>query len=417
MERTLDVYLHRDLVGVYGQDASGKIYFRYLESWLEKSTAVSLSHSLPLRKERFNRRECSGFFGGILPEQLQRHLVAGNLGISEHNDFAMLERIGGECAGAVTLLPMGENLPEESHTYQSLAPADFVKLLRTLPLRPLMAGEEGVRLSLAGAQTKMALHVSKDGIAIPRGGALSTHIIKPAIAHFPGIVFNEALCMSLATEIGLQAAKVEIGQAEEITYLQVKRYDRKESLGADGLVSSQRIHQEDFCQALGITSEHKYQSEGGPTLRQSFDLVREVCSLPALGLNSLLNGVIFNYLIGNYDAHGKNFSFLYGKAPLRLTRLAPFYDLICTGVYPNLSQRMAMKIGGEADPSFIFPRHFEKFAEDVKLSIPLVRRLVPELAEKVHSRLPEVATRYPQAESVANFINDRCGQVIRRFAG
>ena len=92
MARTLDVYLHRDLVGHLIQDDDGQMFFDYTESWRENPAAIPLSHSLPLRKERFTRKECSGYFGGILPEQNLREIVAKNLGISAKNDFAMLEQ-------------------------------------------------------------------------------------------------------------------------------------------------------------------------------------------------------------------------------------------------------------------------------------------------------------------------------------
>jgi serine/threonine-protein kinase HipA len=417
MERTLDVYLHQSFVGKYGQDNEGRIYFRYDAGWLYRPNSVQISHSLPLRKERFNRRECSAFFGGILPEQEQRKLVARNLGISENNDFAMLERIGGECAGAVTLIPTGQSFPELNYTYHTLDEEHLARILRELPHRPLLAGEDGIRLSLAGAQTKMAVHKSVEGLAVPKGGALSTHILKPDSRNFQGIVYNEALCMTLAQRAGLSTAMVEVGEAEQIPYLLVERYDRNEVRSDDGTLSNLRRHQEDFCQALGVSSERKYQSEGGPTLRDCFSLLRETCSIPARDLQLLLDGVIFNFLIGNYDAHGKNFSLLYDGTRPREIQLAPFYDLLCTGIYPYLSHRMAMKIGGDDDISVIFPRHFDQFADEAKLSRPLVKRRVPELANKVLTELANAVALYPKAHQVAEFITERCESTIRRFAG
>ena len=100
MARTLDVYLHNELTGQLVQDDGGQMLFTYAESWLNKSGATALSQSLPLDKERFSRNECRGFFGGILPEESKREIIARNLGISARNDYAMLEQIGGECAGA-----------------------------------------------------------------------------------------------------------------------------------------------------------------------------------------------------------------------------------------------------------------------------------------------------------------------------
>src|ERR1700733_6272233 len=209
MARTLDVYLSRDLVGHLTQDAGGQMAFGYAGSWIEKTDAFPLSRSLPLRKERFSRKECRGFFAGILPEESRREIIARNLGISARNDYAMLERIGGECAGAVTFVPTGEPLPESDYRYRKLSTEELAAVLRELPKRPLLAGEEGVRLSLAGAQDKVAVRVDGDEISLPLGGAPSTHILKPGGDRFEGVVANEALCMRLAAAIGIPTAKVE----------------------------------------------------------------------------------------------------------------------------------------------------------------------------------------------------------------
>src|SRR5437899_5425328 len=195
MARTLDVYLHEELVGHLVQDDDGQMSFEYLESWLAKPGAAALSQSLPLRKERFPAKECRGFFGGILPEESKREIIARNLGISARNDYAMLEQIGGECAGAVTFVPAGEPLPERSYHYRTLSPEELAAIFKELPKRPLLAGEEGVRLSLAGAQHKIALRIEGNEISLPLGGGPSTHILKPNIERFAGVVFNEALTM------------------------------------------------------------------------------------------------------------------------------------------------------------------------------------------------------------------------------
>src|SRR6266403_1346603 len=141
MARTLDVYLHNELVGHLIQDDGGQMVFDYAERWLQKPGATPLSQSLPLRKERFKRNECRGFFAGILPEESKREIIARNLGISARNDYAMLERIGGECAGAVTFLPAGEPLPERNYSYRTLTDAELADIFRELPKRPLLAGE------------------------------------------------------------------------------------------------------------------------------------------------------------------------------------------------------------------------------------------------------------------------------------
>jgi len=419
MARTLDVYLHRHLSGQLVQDDDGHLRFTYAESWLGDPAAIPLSNSLPLRKEAFSRNECRGFFGGILPEAGKREVIAKNLGISPRNDFAMLEQIGGECAGAVTFMPAGARLPEREDDYRSVTDKELADILKMLPRRPLMAGEDGIRLSLAGAQDKIAVSVSNGRIFIPLGGAPSTHILKPAIAHFEGTVFNEALCMNLARAIGLPTATVQLGKADEVEYLLVERYDRKMvQMFPGGPHHTERLHQEDFCQALGIISEHKYQNEGGPSLKQCFDLVREVSAVPVIDLQNLLNAAILNFLIGNHDAHGKNFSLTYhtGTVPGGVEkRLAPMYDILCTVYYPELAAKMAMKIGGEYDSRKICPQHFERLAEEAGLAKPMVKRRVSEVAESILAKLPEVTMEHPIALDIAKLIQGRCERTLTEF--
>jgi serine/threonine-protein kinase HipA len=417
MARTLDVYLHDELVGHLIQDDGGQMVFDYTQNWLQKAAATPLSQSLPLREKRFTRNECRGFFGGILPEESKREIIARNLGISARNDYAMLERIGGECAGAVTFIPAGEPLPDRNYHYRLLSPQELAGILKELPRRPLLAGEDGIRLSLAGAQDKVAVRIEGDEVSLPLGGAPSTHILKPAVERFEGVVFNEALCMKLAAASGLHTARVETRNAEGIEYLLVERYDRRHRAVAGGPPALDRLHQEDFCQAQGIVSEMKYEKEGGPSLKRCFGLLREVSSTPVLDLNRLLDAVILNFLIGNNDAHSKNFSLLYHGVgtPARDIRLAPLYDLVSTSHYPELSQNMAMKIGGEYSSDKVTAKDFEELAEEAGLAKPLVKNRVPELAEAVIAGLAKIEIVGTVSEVVAGLIRKRCESVRKDF--
>jgi len=410
MARTLDVYIGDDITGQLVQDDGGQMSFTYAEGWRNKPGAVPLSQSLPLRAEPFKGKECRGFFGGILPEEAKREIIARNLGISARNDYAMLERIGGECAGAVTFVPAGGALPEKNYDYRKLSDNELAGILRELPKRPLLAGDKGVRLSLAGAQDKVAVRIEGGEISLPLGGAPSTHILKPAVERFDGVVFNEALCMKLAAASGLPAAGVETRTVDGIDFLVVERYDRHHGKSADDNPTLERLHQEDFCQALGFVSEMKYQMEGGPSLTQCFALLRDVSSTPVIDLARLLDAVIFNYLAGNNDAHGKNYSLLY--KPLekggRETMLSPLYDIVSTVYYPDLSRDMAMKIGKEYSSENVTAKDFEQLAEEAGLGKALVRRRVPELADTVIASLAKVQIANATAEKVAALIRERC---------
>jgi serine/threonine-protein kinase HipA len=310
-----------------------------------------LSPSLPLRKERFAAKECLGFFGGILPEESKREIIARNLGISARNDYAMLEQIGGECAGAVTFIPAGQELSKRDYHYRKLDAKQLAGILRELPKRPLLAGEKGIRHSLAGAQDKVAVRIEGEEVSPPLDGAPSTHILKPAVERFTGVVFNERLCMTLAAHMNLPAAKVEARKIEDVEYLLVERYDRK-YVTIDGAPGVEWIHQEDFCQTQNIVSELKCQKEGGPSFKQCFTLLRNVSTAPVMDLANLLDAAIFSYLIGNNDAHGMNFSLAY---PDKETRLAPLYDAISTAYYPELNTDMAMQSSINNRLSTLFP--------------------------------------------------------------
>ena len=296
--RALDVYLHGHLTGQLILRDNGLTSFQYGEAWLGRTEAVPLSLSLPLREQRFPHRACTPFFGGVLPEGRNRRLIAGILGVSEGNDFALLERIGGECAGAVTLLPEGTPTVAQDERTRELDQEELAKILRKIGRQPLLAGTEGLRLSLAGAQDKLPVRLVDGCFALPLGTAASTHILKPATPDYEGLVFNEAFCLALANAAGLATAGCSVERVADIDYLLSQRFDRRREGG-----HVTRLHQEDFCQALGIPAELKYQVEGGPSLKRCFALLRSVSSAPVLDLGALLDAVVFNLIIGNNDAH------------------------------------------------------------------------------------------------------------------
>lgn len=383
-ERALTVWWETAPVGRLVMDAHGELGFEYLPDWLTHPGAKPLSWSLPLRPEAFTRRECTPFFDGILPEEAQRENAAAALGVSPHNAFRLLEELGGDVAGAISLWPEGDAPPAATGPFRArlLSEGELRQTLDILPRRPLLAGEEGLRLSLAGAQPKLPVLLTAEGVALPAPGQPTTHILKPPIARFTGSTENEAFAMRLARVIGLDAAEVQIGRAEGAHFLLITRYDRK--VDAEGHM--QRLHQEDFCQALGKTSARKYASDGGPVFRDLFALLRRVATRPAVEVLKLFDAAIFNLVIGNADAHGKNYSLLYTDR----TELAPLYDLLSTIAWPELSPRLAMRIAGKQTLEEIEPRHWAVFAGETGLAEPYVRRRAKEIAALVLDQAGQV---------------------------
>lgn len=386
-ERVLVVWWADAVVGRLMQDRHGDLSFTYATDWLSSVDRRPLSRSLPLRADSFDRRECRPFFGGLLPEEGQRVGVAGALGVSAANEFALLDRLGGDVAGALTLLPVGASPPSPAPAPnpEPLGDEAFATILNALPTRPLLAGDAGLRLSLAGAQAKLPVVLVDGRPALPSPGQATTHIIKPEIPRFPGSVANEAWCMALAAAVGLDVANAEAREAAGRPYLLVTRYDRAQ---ADGITL--RLHQEDACQALGVPSERKYAAEGGPAFRDVFALTRSYSTLPGVDVLRLVDAAVFNLAIGNADAHGKNFSFLVQRAG---ARLAPFYDLLATTMWPELSPRSAMRIGGAGVIDELSPGAWARFADDAGVTLPFLKRRVMAMVDKIERQArvaPEV---------------------------
>ena len=346
-----------------------------------------------------------------------RRLIAQRFQVSTQNDFALLDHIGGECAGAVTLLGPAQDLPVPTRgdDIQWLNDEEVVAILDELPRRPMLAGRDGLRLSLAGAQDKLPVVFDGSRIGLPLNGTLSSHILKPAIQTVEDSVTNEGFCMALAHAMQLKPAKSKVHFVLDRSFLLVERYDRL----IDAKGNRQRLHQEDFCQALGVVSEMKYQNEGGPDLAQCFDLVRSATRPSAPQVLQLLDYVVFNALIGNHDAHAKNFSLLYlGKAPV----LAPFYDTLSTAVYPTLTPKMAMKIGNKYKFSEVQARHWEQLAEgsgftkaQAKRRILELARLLPATARKLQSDPEHGFADNVVVEKINTLIEQRCALTIQRL--
>jgi serine/threonine-protein kinase HipA len=409
--RSLDVYLHGRLTGVLHRKDNGNLQFGYDPAYVE-SRGPALSLNLPLRSEAFPHRDCLAFFGNLLPEEDVRAQLALATGISASNDYRLLERFGGDVAGAVTLLPSDKGTGEgfEPNRLEELSPERLDEVLTRLPQRPLAADEEGdVRLSLAGAQSKLPVVAVDGGFALPHGsGHPTTHILKPEPERFPGLVANEFFCMRLAAEAGLEVAAVERDETVSgLPFLIVTRDDR--DLTQEPI---RRLHQEDLCQALGKLYIEKYQQEGGPGVREAIELIDESSAVPARDRQQLWFAVVFNFLIGNCDAHGKNYSLLYDSpAP----SLAPLYDLVSTAAYDELTKRLAMSIDGAAMLADVDLAAWAALAEEVGFAPRFVRQRMEPFLLRVLEVSEILARRPVHADPVVKQIRQGIAGRARRL--
>jgi len=391
VSRLLDVYLGEAKAGTLRQDEAGALSYAYEPGYLAGREPRAISFSMPLQEAPYADRVARPFFSGLLPDEGARQRLAGALGISAGNAFGLLEVIGGECAGALSLYPAGQMPPSpDGDGVEPLSPARLAEILGKLRERPLLGGEEGVRLSLAGAQDKLAVCLEGETIGLAKGGRPTTHILKASIQALDGSVENELFCLRLAARLKLPAPRVEMRHSGTSPFLLVERYDRLQH--NDGTIS--RLHQEDFCQALSVPPELKYEEEGGPGIERSLDLIDRAAARPAADRLSFIRMLIFHYLVGNADAHGKNYALLYrGKAP----DLAPLYDVVCTAAYPRLAKKLAMAIGGRSVADTIQLKHWLTLVPDTRAAQRLLVRDLTELAGRIGDEADKLLAEFEGA--------------------
>jgi serine/threonine-protein kinase HipA len=369
-------------VGAVDLGDDGRFRFQYAGSWLEAPRSFPISVTLPLVPEAHAGPAAHAFFANLLPEGNVRTLVSRRLGLSEDNDYALLEAIGGECAGALVV-----GRAPEVDGYRPLEVAELDRFNRTGQAFARLSEQPGIRLSLAGAQDKLPVRFEDGAFSVPVGAASSTHIIKFASRDFAHLPANEAFVTALAGRLGLPVCTSELHALPSDAVLLVTRYDRVRD--EDGI---RRLHQEDFCQALGLPPIRKYETEGGPSFADCYRLVLDHSREPLLDARALLTWLAFNAVAGNADGHAKNLSLL--RRPDGALRLAPFYDLVGTSCYRLIDRRLAMRVGDNTDPGTIRGSDWRRLAAEIGVRPRFLLDQVADLAE----RLPALA-----AESAGGF--------------
>lgn len=386
MAEILFVHYQRQTVGELTLAPSGLIAFQYRSEWQRNPDAFPVSISLPL-DGNFDALASHNFFVNLLPEANVRQQICQSLQISQGNDFELLKAIGGDCAGAlaITLSDAGVTQDQRYEAVSDRQLADWS--VGTPNAFSAVTGQDEVRLSLAGAQDKLPVHIQDDGIFIPLGNTPSTSLMKfasPIYSHLPE---NETFVAMLARAVGLPVVDIRLRPTKRAAIAVIARYDRVLENGI-----YRRLHQEDFCQALGIGAARKYEKEGGPGLRQCAEVIRQHTSFPLIELQKLMHWTLFNLLVGNADAHGKNLSLLY--VDRRRLELAPFYDLVCTRNYKNISRHLAMSLGGVTDPDQIGAKQLHSLADDLGVRATVVTKATASMCDQLQQAMPDVAKHF-----------------------
>ena len=393
----LAVVANRRRLGTLTRSRGGDLSFVYVTQWRQDPDAFPLSLSMPLRADPYPRASVEPWLAGLLPDDEDvLRAWSSRFQVSRRNVFGLLSEVGEDCAGAVQFVR-----PERLDEFLDAGPPSVEWLteemvghrLAELRLDPALGRrpDDAGRFSLPGVQPKTALLFEDGRWGLPAGRTPTTHILKPQNPRFSGLVENEHLCLRLARAAGLPAASTRIERFGDQLALVVTRYDRRR-IGPEWV----RLHQEDFCQALGVPPERKYENEGGPTVRTMLDLVRAESAQPDEDARTLVRSIMLNWILGATDSHAKNFSLLMG--PAGQVRLAPLYDIASFFPYSEDPRRLKLsnRVGGKYRLHDIGRREWERFRTENDLDWDTVAACRT-LAQRVRNVLPEAAAAGPDA--------------------
>jgi serine/threonine-protein kinase HipA len=404
----LPVYFEQRLVGTIDVDKSGP-GFTYDSSWIGLRGAFPISTTMPATPDRIGPDIFLPWAANLLPGNEQLRTLGQLLGMARSDVIGLLSAIGGDTAGALSIGQPGRTSSVQWRPVGT--PDELESILEDLPNKPFLVGEEGVSMSLAGAQSKLAVAVDEGGhICIPMNGSPSTHILKPDSPRLRGSVQNEAFCLTLARRMKIPTPNIATGKAGKRTFLLVKRYDRTDVGGR-----WRRLHQEDYCQALGIPPSAKYESNQtgirGPTLKDMFEVTRR--HLPAADIIRLLDMVVVNVLCCNTDAHAKNYSIMIRGNGVSL---APIYDIMCGEVWGHVTTNFAQKIVGKSRGDDLMGRDWQRFARECGLNPRQVVDRVGTLAKSAIAEAEAAASEVAAMPAGSHEILEPTRQAVERRA-
>lgn len=417
--KKLNVFYEEKLVGSLRRDEDLIFSFSYSDDWLADKEAFQLSLAMPLQEESFGNKVTLSFFENLLPEGEARDALEKSKDFE--GPFELLENFGLDCAGAVIVSPKDESpFKPSSEKAGDKTKIKMDEIFQAIEEKrsvvEVIADHNPGYLSIAGAQDKFVTIYEKGEFFLPKNGMPTTHIVKVPI-YRSGVkesVYNEYYCMSLAKLVGLKVPNCEVLDDKKHPLFIIERYDRKKEAYV------RRIHQQDFCQAQGFISEEKYEAKGGPSLKDNYSLIKTNVTVTkrTKALFDYLDWVSFNLLIGNNDSHSKNISFLLANDKIEL---APFYDLLCTAIYPKLRRNFSFKIGDRDDASRIGKKQFEDIDDQLGLKAGTMASRALLMSEKLMENKDELAKKLseelPHAKilkRISDLIKDRCKSLGRQ---
>jgi len=378
----LEVRCGTSVVGSVRVDDQGRFAFAYDPTWCARDDRFPVSLTLPLVSHEHVGGPAHTFFANLLPEGTARQAICARLGISPDNDFALLQAIGGECAGALSLVdPARRPADPDELGYEELQHKRLQSLVAEGAV-PLLVGGPAIRLSLAGAQDKLPVALLDGRLHLPLNAAPSTHILKLPNPRFPHLPANEVFALGLARRLDFEVVHGELFTATDPPSLLVTRYDR---IPSDDPWPARRLHQEDLCQATGLPPTRKYEAEGGLTLARAVTVIRDNVDRPLVDVPRVIAWQAYNIVLGNSDGHAKNLSILYSDDGVKV---APLYDLVSTREYKHLDRKLAMGVGGRQNPDEIGRTQWIELSRELRIGERVVLDMVAEVAQRSLDALP-----------------------------
>lgn len=423
----LNTFLNSRLVGQLRRESSGAISFQYDRSWIEWPAAIPVSLSLPIREKEYIGAPVIAVFENLLPDnESLRRRIAARARAEGTDAYSLLGAIGHDCVGALQFLPL-ESQPGSAGAVDGtpVNEKDIEEIINNLATAPLgITEDKSFRISIAGAQEKTALLFWNKQWCKPRGTTATTHIFKPSVGRLPnGVdlthsVENEYLCLKILRSLGLPAATAEMASFGNRRVLIVERFDRV--LTTDNRLL--RLPQEDCCQALSVSPNLKYQSDGGPGIENILQLLQGSDD-PTADRRSFLKANMIFWLLGATDGHAKNFSVF--LSPGGRFRMTPLYDVISAQPSVDTKQilwkqfRLAMAVGSKRHYKimWIAPRHFFETAEKSGIGEKVVRDIIEDLRDSASVAVDSVMSELPEAfpEAVARSIEQGFKRRLKSF--
>lgn len=412
---SLNVFYEDVLVGQLSQSEDLTYSFVYSQEWLTHKNKFPLSLAMPLQAEPFGNRITLSFFENLLPEGDVRDAIARSH--QAESPYEFLKEHGEDCAGAVIISSHNQS-PYNPAIESKSIPIDMEKVYEAIEnhqsVAHAIAELDPGYLSLAGAQDKFPAIFVDGNFFLPTNASPTTHIIKVPINR-QGVkesVFNEYYCMQLASLCGFKIPSNQIIHNGKHPLFVIERYDRKRD--QKGIVH--RIHQQDFCQAQGISSAKKYESKGGPSIRDNYNLIVANVTIKERmhSTYAYLDWICFNLLIGNNDSHSKNISFLLKDSKIEL---APFYDLVSTALYPSLKRQFSFKIVGRDEYSQIGKNQFAELDQELGLKIGTMADRMRHTYHNVHTHKVTLAKSISEIFREVKIVNRISALIEERAKG